>query len=76
MHAIQAFLMAVVSSLILLSVLILLGQALAEEVTIYGRHWRVRERIKNGIIYGKGWRVKGHIKDILKMGGFTIGIGI
>jgi len=33
MHAIQAFLIEVFSSLILLTVLILLGQALAEELT-------------------------------------------
>jgi len=39
MHAIQALLMGVFSSLILLTVLIFLGQALAEEITIYCTHF-------------------------------------
>ena len=61
MHAIQAFLMAVLSSLVLLTVLIFLGQALAEEVTIYDRDWNMRERIKNGKIYDRNWNLKGRI---------------
>ena len=63
MHAIQAFLMVVLSSFVSLTILIFLGQALAEEVTIYDKDWRIKERIKDGTIYDKDWRIKGHIED-------------
>jgi hypothetical protein len=61
MHAIQALLMAALCSFGLLTFLIFLGRALAEEVTIYGRDWNMRERIKNGKIYDRNWNLKGRI---------------
>jgi hypothetical protein len=56
-------LIGVFSSLVLLTVLIFLGQALAEEVTIYDKEWKVKERIQDGTIYERDWRVKGHVED-------------
>jgi hypothetical protein len=63
MHAIQAFLMKGLSISILAAVLIIPGSILAQEVTIYDKDWRVKERIRDGTIYDKDWRVKGHIED-------------
>ena len=48
MQAIQTLLMGAFSSLVLLTVLILLGQALAEELTIYDKDWGVKGHIEGG----------------------------
>jgi len=47
---------------VFLTVLIFLGQALAEEVTIYDKDWRVNEGIQDGTIYDRNWNTKGYIK--------------
>lgn len=63
MHAIQGFLIGVLSSFALIRTLIFLGLALAEEITICDKAWRVKERIQDGTIYDRDWRMKGHIED-------------
>jgi hypothetical protein len=60
MHTIQAFLTVVLCGFVWLT--IILSLALAEEVTIYDKDWRVEERIQDGTIYARNWRVKGPIK--------------
>ena len=49
MHAIQSFLIVVLCALVWLS--IILSLALAEEVTIYDKDWRVKERIQDRKTY-------------------------
>ena len=49
MHAIQSFLIVVLCALVWLT--IILGLALAEEITIYDKDRRVKERIQDGTIY-------------------------
>ena len=49
MHAIQSFLIVVLCAFVWLS--IILSLALAEEVTIYDKDWRVKERIQDGKTY-------------------------
>ena len=61
MHTIQAFLIVVLSALVWIT--IILSLALAEEVTIYDKDWRVKERTQDWTIYDRDWRVKGHIED-------------
>jgi hypothetical protein len=61
MHTVQAFLIVVLSGFVWLT--FILGLALAEEVTIYDKDWRVKEYIQGGTIYDRNWRVKGHIED-------------
>lgn len=39
-----------------------LSPALAEEIAIYDKDWRVKERMQDGTIYDKDWKVKGHIE--------------
>ena len=63
MHAIQAFLMKGLLISILASALIIPGSILGQEVTIYGKDRRLKERIRDRTIYEKDWRVKGHIED-------------
>ncbi len=46
MHAIQSFLIVVLCGFVWLT--IILGLALAEEITIYGKDWQVKERIQDG----------------------------
>lgn len=62
MHAIQAFLMAVLSSFVSLTILIFLGQALAEEVTIYDKDWRIKGHIEDGRVYDRDWRLQNRIE--------------
>ena len=61
MHAIQSFLVVVLCGFVWLT--IMLSLALAEEVTIYDKEWRVKERIQDGTIYDRDWRVKEDIED-------------
>jgi hypothetical protein len=61
MHPMQAFLTVVLCGLVWLT--IILSLALAEDITIYDKDWRVKERIQDGKIYDRDWRVKGHIED-------------
>ena len=61
MHAIQSFLIVVLCGFVWLT--IILGLALAEEMRIYDKDWRVKERMRDGTIYDRDWRVKGHIED-------------
>ena len=61
MHAIQSFLIVVLCGFVWLT--IILGMALAEEMTIYDKDWRVQERVQDGTIYDRDWRVKGYIED-------------
>jgi alpha-N-acetylglucosamine transferase len=61
MQTIQAFLTVVLCGFVWLT--IILGLALAEEVTIYDKNWQVKERIQDGTIYDRDWTVKGHIDD-------------
>ncbi len=49
MHAIQSFLIVVLCGFVWLT--IILGLALAEEITIYDKDWRVKERIQDRTIY-------------------------
>jgi hypothetical protein len=42
---------------------IILGLVFAEEITIYVKDWRVKERIQGETIYDRDWKVKGHIED-------------
>ncbi len=49
MHTIQSFLIVVLCGFVWLT--IILGLALAEEITIYDRDWKVKERIQDGKIY-------------------------
>ncbi|MGD0626604.1 MAG: hypothetical protein ABSB32_18060 [Thermodesulfobacteriota bacterium] len=37
--------------------------ALAQDLTIYDRNWRVKVRIQGDTIYDSSWRVKGHVED-------------
>ena len=46
MHAIQSFLIVVLCAFVWLT--IILGLALAEEITIYDKDWQVKERIQDG----------------------------
>jgi hypothetical protein len=48
-HTIQSFLTVVLCGFVWLT--IILGLALAGEVTIYDRDWQVKERIRDGTIY-------------------------
>jgi len=67
MHTIQSFLIVVLCGFVWLT--IILSVALAEEVTIYDKDWRVKERIQDGTIYDRDWRVKGPIWSGRKKGG-------
>ncbi len=49
MHTIQAFLTVVLCGFVWLT--IILGLAIAEEITIYDKDWQVKERIQDGTIY-------------------------
>ncbi len=49
MHTIQSFLIVVLCGFVWLT--IILGLALAEEITIYDKDWQVKERIQDGTIY-------------------------
>jgi hypothetical protein len=76
MHAIQSFLVVVLCGFVWLT--IILGLALAEEITIYDRDWRVkghiedgkvydenrnlRYRVEDGRIYDRDWKTKGRIE--------------
>jgi len=51
MQTIQAFLTVVLCGFVWLT--IILSLALAGEVTIYDRDWRVKERIQDGTIYDR-----------------------
>ena len=46
MHAIQSFLIVILCGFVWLS--IILGFVLAEEITIYDKDWRGKERIQEG----------------------------
>jgi hypothetical protein len=46
MHAIQSFLIVVLCGFVWLT--IILGLALAEDLTIYDKDWRIKERIQDG----------------------------
>lgn len=51
---------------IILTALILvfsLSAALAQDVNIFDKDWKVKARIKDGKIYGPGMKVEGYIKD-------------
>ena len=61
MHTIQAFLTVFLCGFFWLT--IILSLALAQEITIYDEHWRVKERIRDGTIYDRDWKVKGHIEN-------------
>lgn len=61
MHSIQAFLTVVLCGFVRLT--IVLGLALAQEITIYDEDWRVKEQIQDGPNYDRDWRVKGYIED-------------
>jgi hypothetical protein len=61
MHTIQSFLIVVLCGFAWLT--IILGLALAEEITIYDKDWQVKERIWDGTMYDRDWRVKRHIED-------------
>ena len=50
MHIIQEFLKVVLCGFILLTIILTLALAEAEEVTIYDKDWRVQERIQGGTI--------------------------
>jgi hypothetical protein len=49
MHAIQSFLIVVLCGFVWLT--IMLSLILAEEITIFDKDWRVKERIQDGTIY-------------------------
>ncbi len=49
MHAIQSFLIVVLCGFVWLT--IILGLALAEEITIYDKDWQVKERVQGGKSY-------------------------
>ena len=51
MQTIQGFLKVIICGFILLTIILSLALAEAEEVTIYDKDWRVQERIQNGMIY-------------------------
>ena len=51
MHAIQSFLIVVLCGLVWLT--IILGLALAEEITIYNKDWRIKERSKGSEVRGQ-----------------------
>ena len=61
MHGIQSFLIVVLCGFVWLT--IILSLALGEEITIYDKDWRLKERTQDGTIYDCDWRVKGHIED-------------
>ncbi len=46
MHAIQSFLIVILCGFVWLT--IILGLALAQEITVYDKDWRVKERIQDG----------------------------
>jgi hypothetical protein len=49
MHTIQSFLIVILCGFVWLT--IILGLALAEEITICDKDWQVKERIQDGTIY-------------------------
>jgi hypothetical protein len=49
MHTIQSFLIVVLCGLVWLT--IILGLALAEDITIYDKEWQVKEPIQDGKTY-------------------------
>ena len=49
MHTIQSFLIVVLCAFVWLT--IMLSLILAEEITIFDKDWRVKERIQDGTIY-------------------------
>jgi alpha-N-acetylglucosamine transferase len=61
MHTIQSFLIVVLCAFVWLTIILVL--AFAEEITIYDKDWKVKERIQDGTIYDRDWRVKGHIEN-------------
>lgn len=63
MHAIQALLAGVFSSLLMVTVLIYLGQVLSEGVRIYDKTQMIKGRLQNGTIYDKDWMVKRNIEN-------------
>ena len=60
MHKVQSFLIVVLCGFVWLT--IILGLALAEEITIYNQDWRVKERIQDGTVYDLNWNTKGYIR--------------
>lgn len=64
MTKIRSLLVKAHSPAVLVCVILFSSLLLAEdEVTIYDRDWRVKERIQDGTIYDRDWNVKGHIRD-------------
>lgn len=61
MHTSQGFLTVVLCGFVWMT--IILGLAIAEEMTIFDKDWRVKERIRDGAIYDRDWSMKGHIED-------------
>ncbi len=61
MQAMQWFLTVALCTLFWITTILDLG--FAEEITIYDKDWRVKERIQGGTIYDWDWKVKGHIED-------------
>jgi hypothetical protein len=60
MHTIQAYLIVVLCGFVWLT--IILGLALADEITIYDKDWQVKERIQDGTVYDLNWNTKGYIR--------------
>ena len=63
MQIIQEFLKVIICGFILLTIILTLALAEAEEVTIYDKDWRIKERIQDGTIDDRDWRVKEDIED-------------
>ena len=61
MPTIQAFLTVILCGFIWLT--IVLGLALAGEVTIYGKDWKAKERNQDGRVCNQSWLLKDHIQD-------------
>jgi len=57
MHTIQSFLIVVLCAFFWLT--IMLSLALGEEITIYDKDWKIKERIQDGTIYDRHWRKYG-----------------
>ncbi len=50
-------------SLLIVILFFLPSFALAQDLTVYDKDWKVKARIEDGKIYDRNWKVKGYIKD-------------
>ena len=63
MQTIQEFLKVIICGFILLTIILTLALAEADEVTIYDKDWRVQERIQDGKSHDVSRKVAKDAKD-------------